>query len=39
MVFGSIVLEDQAIKPLEPSEVVSYGDYEKEFINLVKFIA
>jgi mannitol-1-phosphate 5-dehydrogenase len=30
--FGSIVLEDQAIKPLEPSEVLSYGDYEKEFI-------
>ncbi len=30
--FGSIVLEDQPIKPLEPSEVVSYGDYEKEFI-------
>ena len=30
--FGSIVLEDQPIKPLEPSEVVSYRDYEKEFI-------
>ena len=30
--FGSIVLEEQAFKPLEPSEVVTYGDYEKEFI-------
>ncbi len=30
--FGSIVLEDQQNKPLNSSEVVSYGDYEKEFI-------
>ena len=30
--FGSIVLEEQPIKPLKSSEVVSYGDYEKEFI-------
>ena len=30
--FGSIVLEDQPNKPLETSEVISYGDYEKEFI-------
>ena len=30
--FGSIVLEDQPIKPFKSSEVVSYGDYEKEFI-------
>ena len=30
--FGSIVLEDQPNKPLETSKVVSYGDYEKEFI-------
>ncbi len=30
--FGSIVLEDQPNKPLQTSKVVSYGDYEKEFI-------
>ena len=28
--FGSIVLEDQPIKPFKSSEVVSYGDYEKD---------
>ncbi len=30
--YGSIILEDKGKSPLEPSEVVSYGDYEKEFI-------